>query len=694
MSYAVQQADRVFRSRKSPRKPQPAAACDLSFAQWERGRVVDSVASAREPRAERVAASALQYQNSALSAQQRPYCWMCERFCTAYGWAQMPSMLLSRLQFRPVSAFTLCTTCATALSLQPGTAIKDVVARCNQTQAAKARSLSFVAFLREYKMLLELIALDREGESPGSAFEPFSAGGGVVVPMGVLEQLLGCLDNTLAEVATLCPPERNILLAECRSLQLQMEVAARRNAIAQNPKTAVATAAASSPPLRKRIPASVSARKQMQTPTPGRYMKQVHASPYAELGRGTAAATNRGSTPAPLDTYLTTNRSVLRALIEQPFEVPAAVTEQAFVPPGASPPIIEVGEDEPSLFAHQSDAPQITVSRATSVLGVGLESAARSTTTAPSAAMGEKGSLTPSERVRQRLLQWTDGRSTSARPGGASASNTAPTAPAAQAPPVSKTAAAAKEEIAQHLQQAASEFAAFEEEHYEQLATWQREKRALETRSAELDKEVVSLRDQLRIRDQECCSLQTLNTQLNERLLVADSQQSRELHFLSINTMLSTTLITVVEAVALKATVFGNEALQVARHASDSVEHARKLAADLAFAQKHLQHQYRLLEASRRAVVQAWSDKNITNLDTSLSQPISDPTNRAAAPSYEDVLRAQMREAASRGSRSTINSPSTGQRNKQPYALPTPRAARQSPPPPLAAATDANTTVF
>ena len=147
-----------------------------------------------------------------------PACWMCARTCTSYGWAvQEAHATVSRISFFPASHVTFCTVCARALGAAPGTALADVVAGCHATPTSRLRSPAFVAFLREWKMLLEVVYMNRQFVVTTSAAGQNQVG---FVP-SALHQLAGCLSESLADRDGLTLKEVHMLMQEAAAVNAQ-----------------------------------------------------------------------------------------------------------------------------------------------------------------------------------------------------------------------------------------------------------------------------------------------------------------------------------------------------------------------------------------------------------------------------------------------------------------------------------------
>jgi hypothetical protein len=89
-------------------------------------------------------------------------CWLCEGRClTGPGstWSAAPPLFFaSRPQALPVSTLTLCPTCAAAVGVDTQATSREVLQRCQRTPAIRYRTSAYVNAVREYKLLLELMA--------------------------------------------------------------------------------------------------------------------------------------------------------------------------------------------------------------------------------------------------------------------------------------------------------------------------------------------------------------------------------------------------------------------------------------------------------------------------------------------------------------------------------------------------------
>ncbi|KPA84324.1 hypothetical protein ABB37_02334 [Leptomonas pyrrhocoris] len=91
-----------------------------------------------------------------------PACWLCEGRClTGPGstWPQAPPLFFTATNHTlPVSTLTLCATCAAAVSMDMQATSREVLQRCQRTPATRYRTSAYVNAVREYKLLLELMA--------------------------------------------------------------------------------------------------------------------------------------------------------------------------------------------------------------------------------------------------------------------------------------------------------------------------------------------------------------------------------------------------------------------------------------------------------------------------------------------------------------------------------------------------------
>ncbi|AIN99555.1 hypothetical protein LPMP_271770 [Leishmania panamensis] len=87
---------------------------------------------------------------------------MCETRCESgpgSTWSEAPALFFSQVtDGPPVSLLTLCGTCATAVGGDMQATSQQVLQRCHHTPVIRYRTVAYVNVVREYKLLLELMA--------------------------------------------------------------------------------------------------------------------------------------------------------------------------------------------------------------------------------------------------------------------------------------------------------------------------------------------------------------------------------------------------------------------------------------------------------------------------------------------------------------------------------------------------------
>eukprot|EP01059_Diplonema_ambulator_P006863 TRINITY_DN16442_c0_g1_i1.p1 TRINITY_DN16442_c0_g1~~TRINITY_DN16442_c0_g1_i1.p1 ORF type:complete len:541 (+),score=131.50 TRINITY_DN16442_c0_g1_i1:109-1731(+) len=146
-----------------------------------------------------------------------PVCWLCSEECGTFGWPNMPSEL-STPTGAALNYFTLCPRC-TALLSQHNMTNSQVMAECS----ASGHSDAFITFLREYKILLELIAVEKAKAASVTQRKDT----GVCYDLGVLRRLLSCVDGTLTTYG-LTTREKGLLGVELSNLQEQAQIVSNK----------------------------------------------------------------------------------------------------------------------------------------------------------------------------------------------------------------------------------------------------------------------------------------------------------------------------------------------------------------------------------------------------------------------------------------------------------------------------------
>jgi hypothetical protein len=149
---------------------------------------------------------------------------MCEAPCLEGGWEDIAPHLRPEAHGGALSQLTLCRRCTRSISSPPGMPLLDVIHACNSTFASRSRSYTFVAFLREYKLLLELIGIEDSDTfdqtspvvvaglsshskvdvmSPRMASASSLSVRSIERGVEILTQLLRCIESTLVEEVSL-----------------------------------------------------------------------------------------------------------------------------------------------------------------------------------------------------------------------------------------------------------------------------------------------------------------------------------------------------------------------------------------------------------------------------------------------------------------------------------------------------------
>ncbi|GET89830.1 hypothetical protein, conserved [Leishmania tarentolae] len=89
-------------------------------------------------------------------------CWVCEVCCRdgpGSTWPEAPALFFARAADKlPVSLLTLCHTCAIAVGADMRATTQQVLQRCHHTPVLRYRTAAYLNAIREYKLLLELMA--------------------------------------------------------------------------------------------------------------------------------------------------------------------------------------------------------------------------------------------------------------------------------------------------------------------------------------------------------------------------------------------------------------------------------------------------------------------------------------------------------------------------------------------------------
>eukprot|EP00758_Cryptobia_borreli_P002813 Tbor_TRINITY_DN3309_c0_g1::TRINITY_DN3309_c0_g1_i1::g.23547::m.23547 len=179
-----------------------------------------------------------------------PKCWLCGIEVKQFGWRGMPSTLLvlevasvvmGRKVYTPerktrgspfITTLTLCQQCCVALSMSCDATVADVLNASKDTFVCRSRSVPYVAFLREYKLLLEVLGMDindviddkihRRSHDPYNGLYGAREEGSLLSQLGghnkdilhnIQEQLDECILDALTNVISKLT-EREVLLNE------------------------------------------------------------------------------------------------------------------------------------------------------------------------------------------------------------------------------------------------------------------------------------------------------------------------------------------------------------------------------------------------------------------------------------------------------------------------------------------------
>eukprot|EP01064_Diplonema_japonicum_P003200 TRINITY_DN12099_c0_g1_i2.p1 TRINITY_DN12099_c0_g1~~TRINITY_DN12099_c0_g1_i2.p1 ORF type:complete len:525 (+),score=76.62 TRINITY_DN12099_c0_g1_i2:41-1615(+) len=142
-----------------------------------------------------------------------PVCWLCGDECGNFGWQNMPPEL-STSSGAALNYYTLCRVCTTAVSQHDCTNAQVI-----SEGRAGGHSDAFITFLREYKVLLELIAVEKARVASVTARK----GNSVCHDLSTLRRLLSCVDMALSTYG-LTTREKGLLGVELSNLQEQTEI--------------------------------------------------------------------------------------------------------------------------------------------------------------------------------------------------------------------------------------------------------------------------------------------------------------------------------------------------------------------------------------------------------------------------------------------------------------------------------------
>ena len=142
-----------------------------------------------------------------------PVCWLCGLGCPKFGWYIMPREL-STQSGAALNYFTLCASC-TPLVGELQLSNTDVLATCGDNKPVPVHSDAFVSFLREYKVLLEIVSSEKEKHRKD--------GSDAYHDLPNLRQLLHCVNSVLSTVG-MTSREIALLKLELSNLQEQVQI--------------------------------------------------------------------------------------------------------------------------------------------------------------------------------------------------------------------------------------------------------------------------------------------------------------------------------------------------------------------------------------------------------------------------------------------------------------------------------------
>jgi hypothetical protein len=507
----------------------------MEFTEWS-GRVTGASA------AEKRASHARRPPTGRAIIEPSAVCWMCAKPCTAFGWCQLNSSFVHRIVFYPASLFTLCATCGKAVSLAPGTSLVDVVKNCNQTHAAREHSHAFVAFLREYMMLLEAAYLDLEDAAAGRGGASTSTSGHLrreslarnirrdelcVLPHRTVDQLHQCLAEHLRDRERLTLKEAHLLMNEAAALQVHAD-------------------------------------------------DQGYGDLNLEATRGyttTFAYGGGAGTPRALSPEQRYARS--HPLLDSTTPGSAAAIGGSRTPRGAATSALFAAQPPQHPEPKQQQAPSIVVDGRRYVLQEALSGPAEG---------GVPSAAAPSPPRTHHDHPHAYHRREAAADGGSGG-------------PSSRLLAAAEE------------FAAAEQAHALEREDWAAERDELRQRVALLEGECHVLRERLLLKDREADSLVVRNTQMAQRLSTMDTASTLQAHFVLLSRIAVQHAGAVADAAFAKARLFGETSEAMAANSIALGRQLRRSKEELEQTKLHVRQQQKMIEASRKAVMQAWSDK-------------------------------------------------------------------------------------
>jgi hypothetical protein len=548
-------------------------------------------------------------------------CWMCDYVCTSPGYAGMPSVLVQRHRSKPAIAtgLTLCSVCTSACSRPPGTAIIDVINAGHSTNCCRTRSHSYVAFLREYKLVGEVLALEITEATGKDKIEGLLELGEKWAVIAV-QRLMTCVDDTLSDGHSLKATERGVLLAELARLQGLLQIAARRQALRAieldrrrvtaktqpagppSPLSPRRSAAAAGKGGAQRASSSVDITSPARRHQPSKYYNSVDLhggaantsaisrassddSRGSTVNRAVAAlpAADRSSGAFSPDRLLKVTRE-----IEDLARRPLLDTEALLPPvpqptgPGAGDLLDEVLlaffegriEELPLLAVPQSSSeggvsntaqPPPPLLPSQRVLELLRTSSVAATSGAASASVTDDSceGLTSGEQYQRQGGGGTRGDPRGdGRRGESPASSTQlpATGPSVRGPSAGQAAAA---EVALHVASASREFREFEVEHFRQVEEWRREREGLELRLEKEQHQRRQLADMLARNQRETSSLLAVNEELTTRLLSMKMEETLAMHLRHMHSFMKLATDRCAELALTKASLFANQAAAV-----------------------------------------------------------------------------------------------------------------------------------
>ena len=496
-------------------------------------------------------------------------CWMCDYVCTSAGYVNMPSLFVQRRRDRPplLTGLTLCSVCASACNKPPGTALLDVVNAGHSTNACRTRSHSYVAFLREYKLIVEVLALELVDEIGREKIDALSDLGDKRA-VAAVQRLMSCVDDTLSDGQSLKATERGILLQELARLQGHLELAARKQALRGLEHD------------RKRLSPGVggSTAKQQSsvdlTSPARRYQKSTY---YESLNASGISNTTSRSAGAG------TNTSALHHAVDS---ISDAVGGPANQRTWSSAAIFDTTREIEALVHRPLFGQDLLVlpsEHGIAAIGGGNDGelmedvlmayfegkiAELPLLTAPSTAEDVSKPLLPSQRIgviagdqNHRL-----GKSSINERVAASRTQSSQSREGHEEDPAARRQMVARsgdDAVAMHISNASKEFREFEVEHFRQVEEWRKERAQIQLRLEQERDQRRQLAEALEIKQAEIASLMVVNNELTSRVLSSRMDQTLQLHLQHLHAYSRLVVDRCAELAMVKASLFAVQAAAV-----------------------------------------------------------------------------------------------------------------------------------